>query len=241
MKATVFNIKSHTRNIMNPVRRVFLITEHGMDDDDECTPERQLSVAFNMPLEAQVDFNINFEDCDIGEFSCGEWLKIGTMATIELTELTAGDNNTAAGFARIVHGGWITTGDEVSFDRTLLRDFAVVDVGVESDALPWKRRLHEEMRAKIIEAGYSFAGIELVKPEAADVKRAIYNWAARGTELLIIIGLDSYPDIIALENATGNDAYKLNKEKRTVIVAVNRGEEFVLLVEILAAVERYQK
>ena len=194
--------------------RVFCVTEHGMDGDAHAGDwHRQVSL---LGLGEIDDFRARGADVDFGAFGenlvaegfrfkelpIGTRLRVGDVF-LEITQIgkechshcqifhQVGDciMPREGVFARVLHGGWVTVGDELELttDKILL-DAAVLTASDKGSRGEREDKSGAAIREMLTEAGYAVAGHGIVPDEKEAIARELTLWSDRGVALVLTTG-----------------------------------------------------
>ena len=194
--------------------RVFFVTEHGMDGDAHAGDwHRQVSL---LGLGEIDDFRARGADVDFGAFGenlvaegfrfkelpIGTRLRVGDVF-LEITQIgkechshcqifhQVGDciMPREGVFARVLHGGWVTVGDELELttDKILL-DAAVLTASDKGSRGEREDKSGAAIREMLTEAGYAVAGHGIVPDEKEAIARELTLWSDRGVALVLTTG-----------------------------------------------------
>lgn len=194
--------------------RVFFVTEHGMDGDAHAGDwHRQVSL---LGLGEIDDFRARGADVDFGAFGenlvaegfrfkelpIGMRLRVGDVF-LEITQIgkechshcqifhQVGDciMPREGVFARVLHGGWVTVGDELELttDKIPL-DAAVLTASDKGSRGEREDKSGAAIREMLTEAGYAVAGHSIVPDEKEEIARELTLWSDRGVALVLTTG-----------------------------------------------------
>ncbi|WP_314446784.1 molybdopterin-binding protein [Selenomonas artemidis] len=194
--------------------RVFFVTEHGMDGDAHAGDwHRQVSL---LGLGEIDDFRARGADVDFGAFGenlvaegfrfkelpIGTRLRVGDVF-LEITQIgkechshcqifhQVGDciMPREGVFARVLHGGWVTVGDELELttDKIPL-DAAVLTASDKGSRGEREDKSGAAIREMLTEAGYAVAGHGIVPDEKEAIARELTLWSDRGVALVLTTG-----------------------------------------------------
>ena len=194
--------------------RVFFVTEHGMDGDAHAGDwHRQVSL---LGLGEIDDFRARGADVDFGAFGenlvaegfrfkelpIGTRLRVGDVF-LEITQIgkechshcqifhQVGDciMPREGVFARVLHGGWVTVGDELELttDKIPL-DAAVLTASDKGSRGEREDKSGAAIREMRTEAGYAVAGHGIVPDEKEAIARELTLWSDRGVALVLTTG-----------------------------------------------------
>lgn len=194
--------------------RVFFVTEHGMDGDAHAGDwHRQVSL---LGLGEIDDFRARGADVDFGAFGenlvaegfrfkelpIGTRLRVGDVF-LEITQIgkechshcqifhQVGDciMPREGVFARVLHGGWVTVGDELELttDKIPL-DAAVLTASDKGSRGEREDKSGAAIREMLTEAGYAVAGHSIVPDEKEAIARELTLWSDRGVALVLTTG-----------------------------------------------------
>ena len=194
--------------------RVFFVTEHGMDGDAHAGDwHRQVSL---LGLGEIDDFRARGADVDFGAFGenlvaegfrfkelpIGTRLRVGDVF-LEITQIgkechshcqifhQVGDciMPREGVFARVLHGGWVTVGDELELTtEKILLDAAVLTASDKGSRGEREDKSGAAIREMLTEAGYAVAGHGIVPDEKEAIARELTLWSDRGVALVLTTG-----------------------------------------------------
>ena len=192
--------------------RVFFVTEHGMDGDAHAGDwHRQVSL---LGLGEIDDFRARGADVDFGAFGENlvaegfrfKELPIGTRVGDVFLEITqigkechshcqiyhqVGDciMPREGVFARVLHGGWVTVGDELELTTEKIPlDAAVLTASDKGSRGEREDKSGAAIREMLTEAGYAVAGHSIVPDEKEEIAREPTLWSERGVALVLTTG-----------------------------------------------------
>ena len=194
--------------------RVFFVTEHGMDGDAHAGDwHRQVSL---LGLGEIDDFRARGADVDFGAFGenlvaegfrfkelpIGTRLRVGDVF-LEITQIgkechshcqiyhQVGDciMPREGVFARVLHGGWVTVGDELELTTEKIPlDAAVLTASDKGSRGEREDKSGAAIREMLTEAGYAVAGHGVVPDEKEEIARELTLWSDRGVALVLTTG-----------------------------------------------------
>ena len=92
-------------------------------------------------------------------------------------------------FARVLHGGWVTVGDELELTTEKIPlDAAVLTASDKGARGEREDRSGAAIREMLTEAGYAVAGHGVVPDEKEEIARELTLWSDRGVALVLTTG-----------------------------------------------------
>ena len=194
--------------------RVFFVTEHGMDGDAHAGDwHRQVSL---LGLGEIDDFRARGADVDFGAFGenlvaegfrfkelpVGTRLRVGDVF-LEITQIgkechshcqiyhQVGDciMPREGVFARVLHGGWVTVGDELTLTTEKIPlDAAVLTASDKGSRGEREDKSGAAIREMLTAEGYAVAGHGVVPDEKEEIARELTLWSDRGVALVLTTG-----------------------------------------------------
>ena len=92
-------------------------------------------------------------------------------------------------FARVLHGGWVTVGDELELTTEKIPlDAAVLTASDKGSRGEREDKSGAAIREMLTEAGYAVAGHSIVPDEKEEIARELTLWSERGVALVLTTG-----------------------------------------------------
>ncbi|MFC2342138.1 MAG: molybdopterin-binding protein [Selenomonas artemidis] len=181
--------------------RVFFVTEHGIDGDAYAgDPHRQVHLLGSGEIDdicargtegdgGAFGWNLVAEGFRFQELPPGTRLRVGQVF-LEIMQIDGGSAVArTGGFARVLHGGWVTVGDEleITTERILL-DAAVLTASDQEGRGGYEDEKAAAIRDLLAEEGYTVAGHGVLPDAREEIMREISLWADRGVGLVLTTG-----------------------------------------------------
>ena len=180
--------------------RVFFMTEHGIDGDADAGDQHSQVHLIGLDeidnADGMLGGNVAAEGFQFKELPLGTRLRVGPVF-LEITQIGKECHNPQPGsvmphegaFARVLHGGWVTVGDQMEITaEPIPLDAAVITVSDEKAAGALEDRSGTAIREALTEAGYAVAGFTVMPDEKAKIARELTLWADRGVGLVLMTG-----------------------------------------------------